>query len=128
MKFETMDGRVRNILFGKYEMGRMLGQGTFAKVYYGKNLITQESVAIKVINKDQVKKQGLIEQIKREISVMRLVKHPNIVELKEVMATKTKIFFVIEYVKGGELFAKVVKRETQRRIGKKVLSTVDQCS
>lgn len=131
MKFETMDGRVRNILFGKYEMGRMLGQGTFAKVYYGKNLMTQESVAIKVINKDQVKKQGLMEQIKREISVMRLVKHPNIVELKEVMATKTKIFFVIEYVKGGELFAKVVKgklkEESARKYFQQLISAVDFC-
>ncbi|KAL9460067.1 hypothetical protein AB3S75_003295 [Citrus x aurantiifolia] len=131
MKLETMDERVRNILFGKYEMGRMLGQGTFAKVYYGKNLVTQESVAIKVINKDQVKKQGLLEQIKREISVMRLVKHPNIVELKEVMATKTKVFFVIEYVKGGELFAKVLKgklkEESARKYFQQLISAVDFC-
>lgn len=91
-------------------MGRLLGQGTFAKVYYGKNIATSESVAIKVINKDHVlKKEGMIDQIKREISVMRLVKHPNVVELKEVMATKQKIFFVMEYIKGGELFSKVAK-------------------
>lgn len=49
----------RNIIFGKYEMGRLLGQGTFAKVYYAKNLVTSESVAIKVINKDQVRKEGM---------------------------------------------------------------------
>lgn len=99
-----------NLIFGKYEMGRLLGQGTFAKVYYGKNIATSESVAIKVINKDHVlKKEGMIDQIKREISVMRLVKHPNVVELKEVMATKQKIFFVMEYIKGGELFSKVAK-------------------
>ncbi|KAJ7962760.1 Non-specific serine/threonine protein kinase [Quillaja saponaria] len=96
----------RNILFGKYEIGRVLGQGNFAKVYHGRNLITNESVAIKAINKDKVKKQGMMDQITREVSVMRLVHHPNIVELKEVMATKGKVFFILEYVKGGELFAK----------------------
>uniref|UniRef100_A0A803P0B2 Protein kinase domain-containing protein n=1 Tax=Cannabis sativa TaxID=3483 RepID=A0A803P0B2_CANSA len=121
----------RNILFGKYEMGRQLGQGTFAKVYYGKNLVTGESVAIKVINKDQVKKEGPIDQIKREISVMRLVRHPNIVELKEVMATKGKVYCVMEYVKGGELFAKVLKGKLKEEIARKyfqqLVSAVDFC-
>lgn len=121
----------RNILFGKYEMGRLLGQGTFAKVYYGKNLISNESVAIKVIHKDHIKREGLIEQIKREISVMSLVRHPNIVELKEVMATKGKIFFVMEYVKGGELFAKVakgkLKEELARKYFQQLVSAIDFC-
>ncbi|KAJ4836410.1 CBL-interacting serine/threonine-protein kinase 25 [Turnera subulata] len=121
----------RSILLGKYEMGRLLGQGTFAKVYKAKNLVTQEYVAIKVIHKDQVKKKELMEQIKREISVMHLVKHPNIVELKEVMATKSKIYFVMEYVKGGEVFAKVVKgrlkEEVARKYFQQLISAVDYC-
>lgn len=121
----------RNILFGKYEMGRQLGQGTFAKVYFGKNLVTGESVAIKVVNKDKVQKDGLMEQIRREISVMRLVRHPNVVVLKEVMATKGKVFFVMEYVKGGELFAKVVKGKLKEDVARKyfqqLVSAVDFC-
>ncbi|KAG7973374.1 hypothetical protein I3843_07G224300 [Carya illinoinensis] len=122
----------RNILFGKYEMGRLLGKGTFAKVYYGKEMVSGESVAIKVINKDQVvKKEGMMEQIKREISVMRLVRHPNVVELKELMATKTKIFFIMEYVRGGELFAKVargkLKEDSARNYFQQLISAVDFC-
>ncbi|KAK9280919.1 hypothetical protein L1049_005105 [Liquidambar formosana] len=122
---------MRHILLGKYEMGRLLGQGTFAKVYYGKNILTQESVAIKIIHKDHVKKEGLMDQIKREISVMHLVRHPNVVELKEVMATKGKIFFVMEYVKGGELFAKVakgrLKEDLARKYFQQLVSAVDFC-
>ncbi|OVA15284.1 Protein kinase domain [Macleaya cordata] len=125
------NGGQRNVLFGKYEMGRLLGQGTFAKVHYGKHLRSGESVAIKVINKDQVKKEGLMEQIKREISVMRLVRHPNVVELKEVMATKGKIYFVMEYVRGGELFAKVAKGKLKEDLARKyfqqLISAVDFC-
>ncbi|XP_044497310.1 CBL-interacting serine/threonine-protein kinase 5-like [Mangifera indica] len=121
----------RNALFGKYEMGRLLGQGTFAKVYFGRNLATQECVAVKVILKDQVKKEGLMEQITREISIMRLVRHPNIVELKEVMATKAKIFFIMEYVKGGELFTKVAKGKLKEDLARKyfqqLISAVDFC-
>ncbi|KAK9101811.1 hypothetical protein Sjap_019065 [Stephania japonica] len=112
-------------------MGRLLGQGTFAKVYYAKHIESGESVAIKVINKDQVRKEGLMDQIKREISVMRLVRHPNVVELKEVMATKSKIFFVMEHVKGGELFAKVykgkLKEDQARKYFQQLISAIDFC-
>ncbi|CAL0325915.1 unnamed protein product [Lupinus luteus] len=120
-----------SVIFNKYEMGRVLGQGNFAKVYYGRNLVTNESVAIKVIKKEKLKKERLVKQIKREVSVMRLVKHPNIVELKEVMATKTKIFLVMEYVKGGELFTKVnkgkFKEDVARKYFQQLISAVDFC-
>lgn len=121
----------RNILFNKYEIGKILGQGNFAKVYHGRNMETNESVAIKVIKKERLKKERLVKQIKREVSVMRLVRHPHIVELKEVMATKTKIFMVVEYVKGGELFAKLTKGKmtevAARKYFQQLISAVDFC-
>ncbi|XP_028782568.1 CBL-interacting serine/threonine-protein kinase 5-like [Neltuma alba] len=121
----------RSILFNKYEMGRVLGQGNFAKVYYARNLVTNESVAIKVIKKEKLKKERLVRQIKLEVSVMRLVRHPHIVELKEVMATKGKIFLVMEYVKGGELFSKVakgrLKEDVARKYFQQLISAIDFC-
>ncbi|XWS13068.1 hypothetical protein CRYUN_Cryun36dG0005800 [Craigia yunnanensis] len=73
----------------------------------------------------------MIDQIKREISVMRLVRHPNMVELYEVMASKTKIYFVIEYAKGGELFNKVLKgklkEDAARRYFQQLIRAVDFC-
>ncbi|MQM09686.1 hypothetical protein Taro_042564 [Colocasia esculenta] len=122
----------RKVVFGKYEMGRLLGKGTFAKVYYGKELATGESVAIKVISKEQVKREpGMVAQIVREISIMRLVRHPNVVELREVMATKARIFFVMEHVRGGELFARVargkLREDEARRYFQQLVSAVDFC-
>ncbi|PNY06736.1 CBL-interacting serine/threonine-protein kinase 25-like protein, partial [Trifolium pratense] len=121
----------RNILFNKYEIGKILGQGNFAKVYHGRNMNTNESVAIKVIKKEKLKKERLMKQIKREVSVMRLVRHPHIVELKEVMANKAKVFMVVEYVKGGELFAKVAKGKMEEHVARKyfqqLISAVDFC-
>lgn len=112
-------------------MGKLLGKGSFAKVYHARNVKTSESVAIKVIDKDKIKKCGLMDQIIQEISVMKLVKHPNIVQLYEVMATKTKIYFVIEYVKGGELFKKVqrgrLKEDVARAYFQQLISAVDFC-
>ena len=120
-----------NILMQKYEIGKLLGQGTFAKVYHARNIVTSQSVAIKVIDKDKIFKVGLMEQIKREISVMKLVRHPNIVQLYEVMATKTKIYFVLEYVKGGELFNKIAKgklrEDAARKYFQQLVSAVDFC-
>ncbi|MBA0835866.1 hypothetical protein Goarm_008119, partial [Gossypium armourianum] len=95
------------LLHGKYELGRMLGHGTFAKVYHARNLQTGKGVAMKVVGKEKVIRVGMMEQIKREISVMKMVKHPNIVELHEVMASKSKIYFAMELVRGGELFSKI---------------------
>lgn len=115
----------------RYELGRLLGQGTFAKVYFARDLRSGQSVAIKVIDKEKILKVGLIDQIKREISIMRLVKHPNIVQLYEVMATKTKIYFVMEYAKGGELFDKVAKGKLKENVARKyfqqLINAVDFC-
>lgn len=120
-----------NIILKKYEVGRMLGQGTFAKVYYGRNLKTGQSVAIKVIDKEKVLKVGLITHIKREISIMALVKHPNIVQLYEVMATKTKIYFIMEYAKGGELLNKLskgkLKEDLARKCFQQLISAISFC-
>ncbi|KAG4992864.1 hypothetical protein AAZX31_09G254800 [Glycine max] len=120
-----------SVLMQRYELGRLLGQGTFAKVYHARNLITGMSVAIKVVDKEKILKVGMIDQIKREISVMRLIRHPHVVELYEVMASKTKIYFVMEHAKGGELFNKVVKGrlkvDVARKYFQQLISAVDYC-
>ncbi|OAY44703.1 CBL-interacting protein kinase 18 [Manihot esculenta] len=120
-----------NVLMHKYEMGRLLGQGTFAKVHYARDIRTGTSVAIKIIDKEKIMKVGLMDQIKREISVMKLVRHPNIIQLYEVIATKTKIYYVLEYVKGGELFNKVAKSKLKEDVARKyfqqLISAVDFC-
>ncbi|XP_015693355.1 CBL-interacting protein kinase 28 isoform X2 [Oryza brachyantha] len=121
----------RSVLMQRYEIGRQLGQGTFGKVYYARNLSSGQSVAIKMIDKEKILKVGLMGQIKREISIMRLVRHPNILQLFEVMATKSKIYFVLEYAKGGELFHKISKaklnEEAVRKYFQQMISAVDYC-
>ena len=115
----TTKKEAQALLLGRYEVGKLLGHGTFAKVYHARNVKTNESVAIKVIDKEKILKGGLIAHIKREISILRRVRHPNIVQLFEVMATKSKIYFVMEYVRGGELFNKVAKGRLKEDIARK---------
>ncbi|MBA0777404.1 hypothetical protein Gotri_005424 [Gossypium trilobum] len=93
---------------GKYEVGRTIGQGTFAKVKFARNSVTGESVALKVLPKATILKHRMVDQIKREISIMKIVSHPNIVKLHEVLASRTKIYIILEFISGGELFDKIV--------------------
>ncbi|CAJ2640450.1 unnamed protein product [Trifolium pratense] len=119
------------VLMEQYELGRLLGQGTFGKVYYARSRVTNQSFAIKAIDKDKVMRAGQADRIKREIYVMKLARHPNIIQLFEVMATKSKIYFVIEFAKGGELFNKVakgkLKEEVAHRYFKQLINALDFC-
>ncbi|XP_068654012.1 CBL-interacting protein kinase 23-like isoform X1 [Aristolochia californica] len=117
---------------GRYELGRTLGEGAFAKVKFARNLETEENVAIKIIDKEKVLKHKMIGQIKREISTMKLIKHPNVIRLFEVMASKTKIYIVLELVVGGELFDKIasigrLKEDEARKYFQQLINAVDYC-
>ncbi|XP_058072994.1 uncharacterized protein LOC131221714 [Magnolia sinica] len=116
---------------GKYELGRTLGEGTFAKVKFARNVESGENVAIKILDKEKVLKHKMIGQIKREISTMKLVKHPNVIQMHEVMASKTKIYIVLEYVTGGELFDKIahgrLKEDEARKYFQQLINAVDYC-
>ncbi|CAI9288187.1 unnamed protein product [Lactuca saligna] len=119
-------------LFGKYDVGKLLGCGAFAKVYHARDIKNGHSVAIKVINKHKIAHNAhLVSNVKREIDIMRRLRHPNIVKLYEVMATKTKIYFVMEFVKGGELFAKVAKgrlsESHSRKYFQQLISAIGYC-
>eukprot|EP00250_Pteridium_aquilinum_P015917 c22837_g1_i3 orf=236-1531(-) len=114
---------------GQYELGRTLGEGTFAKVKYAKHVETGEAVAIKIIDKERILKRKMI---KREISITKLIKHPNVVHLKEVLASKKKVYIVLEYVDGCELFDKIVEtgkmgEDQARKYFQQLVHAVDYC-
>lgn len=63
-----MNGNNNRMRVGKYELGKTLGEGTFAKVKFAKNLDTGESVAIKVLDKDKILKHKMIQQVAHALS------------------------------------------------------------
>lgn len=101
-----------SIILNKYQLRKLLGRGSFAKVYYGSCLEDQSNVAVKVIDKTSALNGNLMEELLiREVSAMRrLNDHPNILKLYEVLATKSKIYLVMELAPGGDLFSKILQR------------------
>lgn len=128
---QSPERRNNIVLFGKYELGKLLGCGGFAKVYHARDVRTGQSVAIKAVRKDKVEKGNLTAHVKREVSIMRRLRHPHIIRLLEVLASKTKIYFVMEFAKGGELFAKVAKgrfsEDLSRRYFHQLIAAVGYC-
>lgn len=122
---------VSSNLFDKYELGEVLGCGAFGKVYHANVIRTGQSVAIKAVSKQKILKGGLAAHIKREISIMRRLRHPHIVRQHEILATKKKIYFVLEFAKGGELFEKLAKgrftEDLSRRYFQQLISAVGYC-
>lgn len=106
---------------GRYELGRTLGEGNFGKVKFAQDLDSGLPFAVKILEKNRIIHLKITDQIKREIATLKLLKHPNVVRLHEVLASKSKIYMVLEYVTGGELFDKIAsKGRLQEAEGRKL--------
>lgn len=119
------------VIFGKYELGKLLGCGAFGKVFHARHVRSGASVAIKAVDKQKIVRRGLSSNIEREIAIMRQVRHPHIVKIFEVLATRSKIYVVMEYVRGGELFSKVSRGRLDddlcRRYFQQLISAIRFC-
>ena len=90
----------RIILEHKYLLGDVIGSGSYGVVHFAKNKFTDSPVAIKIIRKKDIKHEA---QLKKEIDILKLCKHPNIVKLFEVIDAPHSIAIVMEYLSGGSL-------------------------
>lgn len=71
---------------GQYELGKTIGQGTFGKVKLGRHLLTDEKVAVKILEKERIKDVADVERVAREIHILKLIRHPSIIQLYEVFS------------------------------------------
>lgn len=68
-------------------LGKTLGEGTFGKVRLGTHTLTGEKVAIKILEKDKILDKADIERVTREIQILKIVRHPNVIQLYEIIET-----------------------------------------
>ncbi|XP_066289008.1 uncharacterized protein [Branchiostoma lanceolatum] len=96
---------------GSYLIGRTLGEGSFAKVREGLHAVTGEKVAIKVIDKKTAREDAYISRnLRREGRLMQLLRHPNIVQLLEILETENSYYLVLELCEGGDLMEHICKK------------------
>jgi len=116
---------------GNYVFQKTVGEGNFAKVKLAKHKLTGVEVAIKIIDKTRIDEKKL-GKLYREVKIMKLLNHPNIVKLFEVIETKNTLFLVMEYSSGGELYDYLVvhgrMKEKEARVKfRQILAAVNYC-
>jgi serine/threonine protein kinase len=90
-------------------VGRVLGEGGFAKVRAAVIASTGEWCAVKVMKKSFIRERFLTDQVKNEINIMKRLVHPNIVQLRGVISTAMTVYIVLELAAGGDLYDEVVR-------------------
>jgi len=113
---------------GKYRLLKTIGKGNFAKVKLARHVLTNREVAIKVIDKKTMN-QSSLNKLFREVRIMKLLHHPNVVQLFEVIETDRTLHLVMEYANGGEVFDYLVahgrmKEREARTKFRQILSAV----
>ena len=96
---------------GDYILGEEIGSGAFGKVLLGRHILTEEKVAIKVLDKSILNQTPEdYELVMKEISILKLVKHKYIVQLYEILQTAQHIFIIMEYCEGKEILDYILQK------------------
>ncbi|XP_076022157.1 MAP/microtubule affinity-regulating kinase 3a isoform X9 [Genypterus blacodes] len=116
---------------GNYRLLKTIGKGNFAKVKLARHILTGREVAIKIIDKTQLNPNSL-QKLFREVRIMKILNHPNIVKLFEVIETERTLYLIMEYASGGEVFDYLVahgrmKEKEARAKFRQIVSAVQYC-
>ncbi|KAK9373461.1 kinase-like domain-containing protein [Lipomyces chichibuensis] len=119
----TSSGGRRKTHVGPWRLGRTLGRGSSGRVRLAKHAETGRLAAVKIVPKsanfdesdDKSGKKGkdaagLPYGIEREVIIMKLIEHPNVMGLYDVWENRGELYLILEYVEGGELFDYLIKR------------------
>ena len=88
-----------------------MGEGTFGSVKLGKHSVKGNFVAVKILEKSRIKEQADIDRVVREIKILKEIDHPNFVKLYEIIENTERIYLIMEYASGGELFDYIVAKD-----------------
>ncbi|KAG7888530.1 hypothetical protein KL936_003742 [Ogataea polymorpha] len=131
---------------GPWKLGRTLGRGSTGRVRLAKHCVTGQLSAVKIVPKaapgtvthykngkgPKIDANGLPYGIEREIIIMKLISHPNIMALYDVWENDNELYLVLEYVEGGELFDFLINHgrlTEQEAVGyfKQIIKAVEYC-
>ncbi|ORY24882.1 putative SNF1A/AMP-activated protein kinase [Naematelia encephala] len=118
---------------GAYIIERTLGTGSFGKVKLATHSVTGHQVALKLINRAKITTPDMNARVKREIQYLKVLRHPHIIKLYEVITTPTDVIMVMEYA-GEELFNYIVAKgkggmgeDEARRFFQQMIGAIEYC-
>nr|XP_044601322.1 aurora kinase B isoform X6 [Equus asinus] len=103
---------MRSFTIDDFEIGRPLGKGKFGNVYLAREKKSHFIVALKVLFKSQIEKEGVEHQLRREIEIQAHLQHPNILRLYNYFYDRRRIYLILEYAPRGELYKELQKSRT----------------
>ena len=93
-----------------FEIGKPLGRGKFGSVYLAREKRSKYIVALKVLQKSQLLKAGVEHQLRREIEIQSHLRHRNILRMYGYFFDEKRVYLILEYSPGGELYKKLTNR------------------
>lgn len=120
------------MLVGKYRLLRVIGDGSFSTVKLGLNIFTNETVAVKIIQKSSLTDQSQYDRLQERIAIVQRLDHPGIIKLIDVIEDESAFYIVLEYCGGGELFDFIISRQRveeplAKRFFKQIVLAVGYC-
>ncbi|XP_015448036.1 aurora kinase C isoform X1 [Pteropus alecto] len=111
---QTLPGvpTTRQLTIDDFEIGRPLGKGKFGNVYLARLKESHFIVALKVLFKSQIEKEGMEHQLRREIEIQSHLQHPNILRLYNYFHDARRVYLILEYAPRGELYRELQKSQT----------------
>eukprot|EP00934_Nitzschia_sp_Nitz4_P003801 Nitzschia sp. Nitz4//scaffold21_size171442//162605//163609//NITZ4_002193-RA/size171442-processed-gene-0.62-mRNA-1//-1//CDS//3329542507//3791//frame0 len=115
-----------------FEIGKPLGRGKFGSVYLAREKSSKYIVAIKVLHKSQLLKAGVEHQLRREIEIQSHLRHRNILRMYGYFYDEKRIYLILEYSPGGELYKKLTSKghfneKTSAKYIKDLALALDYC-
>lgn len=85
---------------GHYSLGPRIGSGTFGYVRLGIHSVTNSSVAVKILEKRKICDSSDIERVSREIHILKMIRHPHVIQLYEIIETSKQLYLIMEFASG----------------------------
>ena len=120
------------MLVGKYRLLRVIGDGSFSTVKLGVHIFTNETVAVKIIQKSSLTDQYSYDRLQERIATVQRLDHPGIIKIIDVIEDEEAFYIVLEYCGGGELFDFIISRQRveeplAKRFFKQIVLAVGYC-
>merc|ERR1719510_2198437 len=93
-----------------FDFLKVIGRGAFGKVMQVRYKKNKTIYAMKILRKKQIVKRNQVEHTKSERKILQALQHPFLIKLRFAFQTDSKLYFVLDYFKGGELFFHLKKR------------------